>query len=154
MRSIPLIFLIAASAAAQGYDKTTWGMTEAQVRAAYPQAIWFTTGRSGAQLKNRIRYTTAIQDIPVEVFFIFQNDKLSMVTIDSTLDNSGTILTETLAATKLRGLLRDKYGAPTGAKRDPEWVLDTMTVRTTSMAVAGHLFFTIYYIPRSSTPGL
>lgn len=143
-----------ATLAGQSYDRTTWGMTRAEVEAAYPGATWSSLGRAGGPLHpGLLRQISSVQDIPVDIVFKFEGGKLAQVTVSPLEDAAG--LGAASAALKLKNLLKDKYGTPTSGRQDPEWMLPTMTIKTRTLtAVAGRFFFSIIYAPRTAAAGL
>lgn len=142
----------------QGYDKTTWGMTEAQARAAYPGIQWSDVRINGHVLSDGICRMSKIDDIDVEVVLRFKDDHLSSAEVAMANSRAGTsdqMLAAMRNVSRLKNLLKDKYGVPTGGRLDPEWVLDGMTVKTRTMTmVPGLIIFSIEYKPRNAMSGL
>jgi hypothetical protein len=112
----------------QGYDKTTWGMTEAQVRALYPERTFQMTNKTGDPMKpGEVFSTAAILGASMECVFHFGSTGLDHVNLSMPVnaEPAGAIGEISVA-------LHVKYGKPSETNMDTKtrtrtWIMaDTL----------------------------
>jgi hypothetical protein len=130
--------LVAQDVPARGYDKTAWGMNQAEVRAIYPEFTWKNikaNGNAGSEPWQVIRTERVIQGARFELTLGFKGDKLNTVFLTSSEQGDG-----------IKASLIAKYGAPVELKPTTfQWRPEGSTI-TFSTTPKPHYMVTIAYV--------
>lgn len=144
-RTIAALAVGCSALLGQGFDQTAWGMTEAQVRQAYPDASFFAKGR------DRIAFLSERAGVPVEVGFRFAAGTLTAC--DVTPQDTSATPKAMLDAAKLKTAMAEKYGAPTTRTRTSStWLVPGSIVSDSLITtVPGRYIYMITYKPAAGT---
>lgn len=81
MKRVGWLLLLSLPGFAQGFDRTRWGMTEAEVEACYPGRTWSPTCSDGTRSVSQVKLEREINGVKVKVDFYFKDDRLDSVEI-------------------------------------------------------------------------
>jgi hypothetical protein len=146
------LLLLSLPAAAQGFDRTRWGMTEAEVEACYPGRTWSPTCSDGTRSVSQVKLEHSLDGVKVKVDFYFRDGRLDNVEIAPAAGSRPVPGALEASRSLLEGLVRRhgqprEHEGPADGTEGFRWHLPGTKVWASRTLTATDCVFTIQYLP-------
>jgi len=152
MKWVGWLLLLPLPVAGQGFDRTRWGMTEAQVEACYPGRTWSPTCSDGTRSISQVKLDHTLHGVRVKVDFYFRNDRLDSVEIVPAAGSKLADGAREAARALVEGLVQgygqaSEHEGTAGGTENFRWHLPGTEVWASRSLTATDCVFTLQYQP-------